>query len=670
MPRLRTSVVVLSVAFVAATSVAQPAAPPAAKGDLLERIPASAVAFVVVHHVKGLTDGVDSFIAEADLELVMKLLLKGKMDDGALRALTTAARLDKGFDAGGGFAAALLDPRLFGANILQMLPLPSLLPADEAKPKEKPKLPIVVFVPGKSVQAVFGKYKMAAGGKYTRVRLRIGEVFATQIGGHVVLSPLAKALDAVAESKQSIASELPAAKRALISASPLSVHVNMKRLGPTIGAVAKFLPLLMKTTSTKGKLDEGEAKAKPKAKPKTKSKAKPKGGAEGEGKDEGGFDVGALILTAREGIIRSLATTVAYISPELDAFTLLVRPAKSHLIIETLLTFKPDSAYAKFYAAGGGGGSLLGRVPNLKYGLAIGAAATTVEGRKKALEEPGSLIPGLLGRIGVSEAEMPKVKKLFDQLGQEAITAQVSGGGPPAKAGVFGVDVLVTCADTAKFKALLAETAATVEAALKASVGKKQADAVKIAYKAGVLKIGQTAVDAVTIAHPTLTNMPKDERAVLVKAVGEQEVRILVASPDEKTVILTFGGGTAMMAKALQTAAAGNGGILADPGTAAAMKHMPAPCVELTLVHAGNAAALYVGGVKQLDPKEEDPLGFEVTCKTPVAIGVGMTGRTKHTVIYVPSRLFKDLAAVLMAYLIPAMPEPDDKLPGKGGDNL
>ena len=649
MPKLRTSLVALSVGILAGTLSAQPGAAPAAvKGGVLERIPASAVAFVVVKNVKGLTGEIDSFLAEGKLADVMQVLLKDKMDDGALRGLTTTAKLGKGFDAGGGFAAALLDPQLFGADIMQLLPLPPMLTDSQAKPKKKPKLPFVVFVPGKSIQGIFGKYKMTPGKKNTRIQLRIGEVFARQIGNHVVLSPLPKALDAVAESKKSIAAELPAAKRAILSAAPVAVHVNMKKLGPKIGAIAKFVPLLMKMNA-------------PATKP-----------AKGEDEEGGALQ---MFSGARDGIIRSLAITVAYISPELDAFSLIVRPAKSHLIIETLLTFKPESTYAKFYAPGGGG-SVLARVPNLTYGLAIGASATTVQGRKKSLEEPpGSLMPALLGKIGISKAEIPKVEKMFAKLGQEAITAQVSGGGPPGKAGVFGVDVLVTCEDTAKFKALLAETAATVESALKAS-DKKQAGAIKIAYKPAALKIGQTTVDAVTIAHPNLTGAPKDERAVLAKALGEPDVRILVASPDKKTVILTFGGGAGMMAKALATAAAGNGRILADPATAAVMKHLPAKCVELTLVNLGNAAALYANGAKKLEDEDEDedeggnPLGVEITCKTPVAIGVGMSERTKHTVIYVPSGLFKDFAELLASLLMSAMPEPDDKLPPEAGDNL
>ena len=103
--------------------------------------------------------------------------------------------------------------------------------------KNKPiKLPFVIFVPGSSIDSVFGQYERSTpeGAKHVQVKLRMGEMFAAESNGYILISPLEEALTAVIEAKQKVTADLSADQCKRITGATAAYYLNMKVCGPIL----------------------------------------------------------------------------------------------------------------------------------------------------------------------------------------------------------------------------------------------------------------------------------------------------------------------------------------------------------------------------------------------------------------------------------------------------
>lgn len=614
MQRLRTAAVLSCAALLACGAPVDAGA----AGKVLDRVPAGSAGYLVINNVKAATDGVDKFLVDIGLDK----MTKEKMPQGLLAMIRQQLNLGEGLDVNGGFAVVMLDPKPFGVDLVEMFmgrgappiqqsTVPSPTPGPAAGPPKPP--PVVVLVPGKGVKEVFGAYKPEAAGEFMKIKFD-QEVYAAASGGYVLLSPSLPALKAALAPQKSAASELSKAEAKMIASSAAAVRVNIKVLRPVL---EKLLDVAAKQSPAQG----------------------PE----------------AAMMNMAFGSYKQLLK-------ELDALTLAARFAKTGAVVEGVMTVKPDSVYASYYQPVTDAKQLLAKVPDLKYVLAMGMAPMTKRAREQYRQEITRMMDPLLKMMQQAEEKFTaehaeKIKKVAMDLGNQVQSMQMVGGGPAGENGAFGVSLVLNCKDASQLKSALADGAALIAQIVKEVGGESEVKDLKIAYVKGAEQVGGASVDAVTITSPELSaKMKEGDRAAMKAIFGEDKVRILVGTADANTVVITFGGGTEMMAKALATAKAGNGAILQSAGAAEAMKHMPRKPTQLVLFNGGNLVELILAGMRKIEP--DAALPFTLTCKTPVAMGVAQGKNAMSFAIYVPSKLVKEAVSAFMMQAGPPQPPP------------
>ena len=128
--------------------------------------------------------------------------------------------------------------------------------------------------------------------------------------------------------------------------------------------------------------------------------------------------------------------------------------------------------------------------------------------------------------------------------------------------------------------------------------------------------------------------------------LGETGIAPLVAAPDKSTVVVTFGGGAGTLSRAIKAAQGKqekNERILAQKETAETMEFMPKNGQALFLMNVGNYFDVIMAGVKKMAGGEAPPIPFAFTCKTPVALGVGVEGSSQIVSVYVPTEVIKEI---------------------------
>ena len=576
---------------------------------VISHIPAGSMGFVVVSNLESMTGKVDKFVDDlgfggmlsqpdpSDANQTIKM--------SVLDLLRGAAALGDGFNPQGGLAAVMLDLKAFDIDLMGLISGqmgPPEQDGGEAKPE--PKLPVVIFVPGKDVKSVLGAYNPEQAGKYMKVTLPVGPMFAGQIGSYVMISPNDKALDAVAAASKKAASELPAEQLKAINQSDIAYVINGKVAGPALAE-------LMQVAEAQASAGAGEM---------------------------------APLLNTYFRIYREVLS-------QLGPVTVAGRFVEDGLVFDELVAFQPDTPYAKAMASAKlTGKTSLSALPDLPYVLAIGTSASTSQ---QNVQVGLDMINSLM--LSEPLADMPddlkaSIKKFYQDVTDQVTGTQMVGGGAPEGAGLFGVSFVIQCKDSAKMKDLLAEEARIAQALIK-HFGADEPDLQKFAikYVKGTQTIGQISGDAIVIEHPKLETMEEAERTDVKKVLGEDKIRLRVAATDKNTVVVTFGGSSAFFAEAVKAAASGAGKIGADPYSMKAMKHLPAQRQTVMLFSASNLYDVIVAGMKVMAPEEELP-PFKITSKTPIAIGVGTTGKSAHVVIFVPTDLIKDVAGIIMMF--------------------
>lgn len=590
---------------------------------VLDHIPAGSLGFIVVNNVKATTDKVDKFLVEIG---VSEMLPSPDPDNPSkkppvLGMLKAMAQVGEGFNDNGGLAVVMLDPKAYGLDLLKMLNLgggmtkAAAAPAAEPKPEPQPKVPFVILVPGTGIKEIFGAYKQEPAGKHTLLHLRMGPTYAAKVGGYVALSPNDKALAAVVSAKAKAPGEIPPEQLRTLRKADLGYHVNMRVAGPVADEFMKKIGQQMVT------------------------QAGPMGPV-----------MGTYIEFYRDMI------------GQLETVSVGARLVPGGLVFDEMVAFKDGSTFDKALAAGKGiRGGRLDALPDLKYAMAVGSAGqndpTTVKLTMDMID--GLIKSELLKQL--PEAERQRLRKVARGLTEQITDIQMVIGGTPEGSGLFGMAFVMKCKDAAKTKQLLAEEAKSIQAIAR-SFAEQEPDMkdIQVRYVKGLETIGSVSVDAIVVEHPELTNMEEDDRAQMKKALGEDNVRFYLCSPDSKTVVATFGGARPFLVEALK-ASRGGGKIGTMPADLEAVKHLPKNRSSIVLINVANLFDVVVNAVRTMDPDEELP-PFKLTCKTPIAAGVGVTGDSAHIVLYVPSKLIKEVVGVVTMFVMP-QPAPG---PGEG----
>jgi hypothetical protein len=217
-------------------------------------------------------------------------------------------------------------------------------------------------------------------------------------------------------------------------------------------------------------------------------------------------------------------------------------------------------------------------------------------------------------------------------------------GGTGGGAGVFGMAMVIECKDAGKVKALIAEEFALINEIIQTVLAKKEKDfeSLKFEYKKGTDKAGALQVDSIEILHKELAEMKPKDKEDLVKVFSEDRIRLLVACPDAKTVVMTFGGGPTFLGKALKAAGPG-GGLAADPNMAAALKNLPSNRVFTMAFSLKNLFTLLKSIETKMGEKMDIPEKLDLKCDVPVVMGATAEGCTVRSVIFAPIEMIKDI---------------------------
>ena len=613
-------------------------------GPILEQIPAGSMGFIVVPDVRANAAQVDKFMEQ----IGQTSAYKSSEVKGLLEYICKEGKLGDGFNPDGGFAAVMLDMQQFGIDAATLL-------SGHDKNGDALKPPFVVIVPGASVDTVFAKYDRATppGGKHVQVKLRMGEMFAAASNGYVMLSPNEEALDAAVQAKQNAAGELSADELKLIRSSALAMYVNMKVSGPMLMKVIKQSEDMMAAMKAMG------------------------------GRGAGGVE--AMQMNMMSALMPYIRQTVA----QEESALVTVQFTDAGPTIRQRVTFVKDGDVAKSMAGARAiQTSMLSRLPNLDYIFALEAAAgEPTEERTKAMSDQMDKLLAEKFMADISEATRAKIKKsALDWSGQVQGVQLVFGGAPKDK-GMVGFAMVLQCKDSAKVRALLAEdTDLLAEVVLKklsglmappdgtetsppatpvpfappiAAGGDNAAPAttpatgpaaeppVKVAYKKDATKAGATSVDAIVISSPQFADHQKE----LMKYIGDEQVRILVAAPTDKQVVITFGGAEDMMAAALKTATDNSGDIVGKEAQAI-LDQLPKQRTALALFNLTNEFKL----IKQAAPENKSFPAFE--SQAPFAFTVNVADNVVEEFVLVPTPLIKDVVKAIQA-LIPSPVPPN-----------
>jgi len=575
---------------------------------VIGHIPAGAMGFVVVNNLESMTSKIDKFIDDlgfggmlaqpdpSDPEKTIKM--------SVLDMMRGASAMGDGFNPKGGLAAVMLDPKAFDIDIMEMVGGAMGGPGNNGEAKAAPKLPFVIFVPGKDVKSLLGAYNPEQAGKYMKVTLPFGEMLAGQVGSYVMVSPNTKALDAVASATKKAPTELPAEHLKAIGQSDIAYVINGNLAGP-------LLAQIMQISEAQMAANAGEM---------------------------------APLVGTYFRIYRELLT-------QMGAVTVAGRFVEDGLVFDELVAMQPGTPYGKAMASAKlTGKTSLNALPNLPYVLAIGAAAST---SKQNVEMGMDMINSLM--LSQPLANMPNdlktsITKLYEDVTDQVTGMQMVGGGAPEGSGLFGLAFVIKCKDSAKMKSLLAEKARIAEALIK-HFGADEPDLQKLSikYVKGVATVGAISADAVVIEHPEMANMEERERGEMKKVLGEDKINFRIAATDKNTVVITIGGSDKFLAETVKVAATSTGKIGTDSDAAKALKYMPAERQMVALFSASNLYDVVVAGMKVMAPEEELP-PFKITSKTPIAMGAGMAGKSAHVVLFVPTDLIKDVAGIFMMF--------------------
>jgi hypothetical protein len=226
--------------------------------------------------------------------------------------------------------------------------------------------------------------------------------------------------------------------------------------------------------------------------------------------------------------------------------------------------------------------------------------------------------------------------------------AQMVIGGAPAAGGIFGAAIVIKCRDSEKVRTMMSEATAISEGYIKSLIDDPKIQQLKLTYTRGGETVGGVSVDVLEITHPDITAMKEDEKVKFKKGMGEEKFVMRVAPVGKDAVVITFGGGQAMLTEAIK-AAAGKGPIPTAPGTAAALKHLPANPSFVALINIANALEVVRAGMTILgSTKEETDQIPTFKCTTPIAIGSQAMTDGGHAVIYIPTDLIKEAVPAIM----------------------
>ncbi len=595
-----------------------PAKPTSTAADVLNRVPSGCMGFLVVRNVQDLTGKIDGFIKQISPE--GRPMLPGSVLD----MIKNAAGLAEGFDANGSFAVVMLDPQQYGLDLV------SAISGATTKPVKGENVPVVFVIPGTDPAKMFQAHQPVKDGQdYKLVGLGDQPGWARQVGKHVLLSPCRKALAAVATTQKSVAPDLSAAEKASMGRNQVMAWVNFKVVAPVLDAA---IARMEKETAEIRKATEGQ-------------------------------EPGPVVRSEPFMMLNMTNALSQYrmLVKQINSASLGLRFVETGIFIEARGSMRPDSPMGQALAAYKHVASpLLNRLPNMPYILAVGARNA---GKLPPAEQAKQIDKMLTGEPfrSLSDESKAKLRKMALAGDEQVECMQLFAGANTAGGGRLGVACVLECKSADKVREMLADVADVVADVMKVHPITELRQ-LSVKYQRGLDSMGAMQLDVISIEHPELEALPEDEAAALKVVLGEPKIRLYVAQPNPKTLVITLGGQKQFLASAIQ-ASAGTGKLEQDPAVAKVLAMMPKERVGVAVFSLRNMMSLVMDIVKDVGAatgNEPPPIDMKIESATPFA-GVMSIEKTDLSLTgYVPTAPIRELVRAIMSAMMPAMPPPDD----------
>ncbi len=617
--KMRLSLIALLVFGLVGQGLAQPAetapvetAPPPAE-PIMSLIPEDAIGFVVINNVQTMAGNLDEYIAQIGLSDLVSTAMPG----GSLAVLQAGLMLGPGFNPDGGLAAVMLDPEKFGMNLATLLGMGDPGSEPVTAPATPPAIPLVIFIPGSSVEDLLGMYGPQPGDPYTVVMMPMGLMHASTKGGYVVLSPSPEALTAVLQAEATPADAFGGDAKVL-NKSDLAVYMKMESVMPLVMAKFDQLSQQMQMMSQMGH-----------------SEAPP-------------TELMDFYLDFYKDLIK-----------QMDSFAMGLRWVPTGLLIEESVTFRPESMFGQMVGLlTAGETKLVGSLPNLPYIMALGQEYSAMN-RAQLVDLSMSWLDVwselMMGTFYKSEEDAQKWREISKVFYEQVYGVQFVIGGAPENSGAFGMSYVLKCKDAGIVHGMIEEMTAMTMNMIYGLEGGPQPEEFKLVYTPGAEMVGEVPVDVIEIVVPELFEELADdqEMAQFVRIIGEDKLRIFVAKADAETVVITFGGSTPYVAEALKAATEG-GSIPADPKVQEVLQYMPDNPFMVVLFNVGNLFSVINKAVERAG---EGPLLFNITSKTPIAIGGSTSGNTLYLGLFAPNELVREAVGLAKSFFMPPPPQ-------------
>ncbi|MBN1942071.1 MAG: hypothetical protein JW849_02140 [Phycisphaerae bacterium] len=569
--------------------------------SVYKHIPADCLGFLAAKNLNGLLKSISTFAGQIGMGEQLEAMGPG----GLLPMMAAMLQLGGGYNPNGGVAVVMMDFEKCGIDVDKMIS------------GEEPDIdmPIVVLLAGTSIEKAFPTQAQKDEAGQWSVMLPMGgmpPMKAVMVGDYIALSPNPKAL-ALLKTDASIETNIPAGQKKLLAASDVVFHENFTVLAP-------FIKKLV-------------------------AKAQEDAQAAQEGDVPGGGDLAQTPF----GPMLMMMGPMTEMLDDVLSLSYGLRFIDDGMMIDVAVDYKPGSVLAKIVQANTPTGKpLMNRLPNLPYVVAAGAVYThDPEGTKQMIKIMEML-------LATGDLEMPadlkdRLTVLSEQLSEELTGVQLVGG-PSKEKGVFGLGIVLECKDAEKTRALLPKKAELLTELVQKTVAVKEVSLADLTFTfvEGAEKLGETSVDAIVVDSTKLRELTDEEKKDMIDVLSEDQIRFLVAKADEKTLVVTLGGGTEVLAEVLQ--AAQNGGTIpADPGVVKALAKLPSQRIGVMVFSPKNLFDAVQAGMKKVGEPSNLPEDFAFENDVPMAMTSTVEGTTAQGTMYIPSAAVKDIVMWGMA---------------------
>ena len=593
---VRPAVAAVIAMLLTAPATAQPAE------NVLSHIPADCAGFVVINNLADTSAKIDKFIADIGL---------GQMMPGSILPMLKAQlQMTQGLNDNAGAALVALDPAQFGWDVKTIENLPRAGGPD--------RLPLALLIPGNNPREIFANFEPVEENGYVKVNLSDETWLTKAIGGYTVLAPSEQAIEAVVSSVRPAAIKIGPDHRAVLATCDIAAFVDMKMLAPYF---ASFID------STEQEMKEAVA-------------------------DE--FTPAPVRMIG--SIYGNLLPFYRNLLIQAEAVTFGLRLSKTGLILEEFVRYQPDSDLAKMLAAvKPASGPLLDKLPVLPHVMAFDTGSSLdMTGQQTLLYK--TLVKGLLDAFltsdekmaGVSEETKDLARQIADTFIDQVTGAQGYLGRDTAAEGVFGASVVLDVKDANAMMGVFPDLVKVTNELAKAMLAEiEELKDLSIRYVEGVASVDGVSVNAVDVECPVLADLQEAIPGGLATILGQDAIRFHVAAVDPGTVVVTFGGGEALLAEAVKAVRAGRP-LTAHADVAAAMKELPANLTSVGFFSPANLVDLIKDAVAAAAPPEqaEQAMGmlemFSFQTRTPIAVGAAVRPTGQHQRTFVPIGLIAE----------------------------